>query len=138
MTRGLTAEQRTALQREPAITVERRVLAAVICERDKLDAAPELETDDFAHLLHRYVFETLRNLQAADRHIGILEIADAIVDADVTFGTALAETIGAAFITDIVANSPRYEEVFGIDAALDVFESDLVMLRKIANARKAT
>lgn len=125
------------LRRMDAPEVERRVLAAVICEPDKLAAAPDLETDDFLFLPHRFIFETLRNLQAADKHIGILEIADAIVDSDVALGTALSETVGVVFITDIVANSPRYEDAYGEAAAMGVFETDLVLLRNIVNARKA-
>lgn len=136
MTRMLSSERLDEIQREPALSVERRVLATVICNPDKLEIAADLEPTDFTHPHHHQIFSTLRNLQALDRHIGILEIAERIVDEDVRLGTALAETIGPVFITDIVANSPRYEDVFGEEAAVGVFQTDLKLLRDIATARR--
>jgi hypothetical protein len=47
-----------------SVLTERRVLAAMILQPDILERCVEIETDDFADLAHRAIFEALRNIQA--------------------------------------------------------------------------
>lgn len=136
MTREISPERLAEMRRQPELAVERRVLAAVICEPRKLAAAAQLETDDFQLVLNRKAFEALRNLEASGMPIGPLEVAQA----HRTHYERLGNDVDDAMlwhIVGLIANAPHYEDTFGEAAALGVFESDLTLLRKIANARKA-
>lgn len=46
------------------VLTERRVLAAMIMQRDIRERCVEIETDDFADLAHRAIFTALRNIAA--------------------------------------------------------------------------
>ena len=60
--------------------VEERLLAAFLFDEDMRPALDAAETDDFAELKHKVVWQAMRNLQARGEAIDVLTLEAAVAE----------------------------------------------------------
>lgn len=112
------------------VLTEQRLLAALICEPPVLAAADEIEVQDFTEFTHWVVFQQIRNLQAAQHDIGVLEIDDLLAERDKNYGVFLRPKCGAAFLGCLILDTEPYGHAV-------LWEHDMWWLRTLHARRRA-
>jgi replicative DNA helicase len=109
--------------------IEAQVLAAVICDPNRLEQAPNLEIGDFADWRNQAVFSAIRNIQTAGETVNVIAIADEIEAVDMDHETTISTKAGAAYIGLLIVMTDKYLND-------EHFYADLRHLRAVAIGRR--
>ena len=117
------------LRVQSADDVERRVLCALIIHPSKLEAADNLETDDFTTFQHKAIFEAIRNTQANGYPVCVEAIFAELEVVDLQRDMYLAQHCELPLL-ELLTTSSEY-------TVEGNFEADLRQLRNIQTRRRA-
>lgn len=112
------------------LLTERRILAALIAEPEVLDAADELETEDFSDPRHQTVLAGIRQLRSDGADVDAGEIHDRIRLWDLEHGKHIAESAGIWFLTQLLLDTAPYR------SQTILVDHDLWWLRELSVRRR--